>query len=85
MEDLVSKIAMNHYRMSRALRAEAEHSPLSSMPLGDHDDRVKNPNAYSAMFAKTSNTSSSFGGSQRPTGGAKISINGRRGSPPRIS
>jgi hypothetical protein len=52
MEDLVSKIAMNHYRMSRALRAEAERSPLSSMLLGDHDDRVKNLNAYSAMIRK---------------------------------
>jgi hypothetical protein len=55
MEDLVLKVAMNHYRMTRAFRAEAEHSPLSSMLLGDHDDRVKNLGAYSAMIRKDLN------------------------------
>src|SRR6185437_13524995 len=42
MEDIVLKIAMSHYRMSRCFRAEAEHSELAGMLYGDHDDRVKN-------------------------------------------
>jgi len=52
MEDLIVKIAMTYHRMSRALRAEAEHSSLAGMLLGDHDDRIKNLVAYSAMIRK---------------------------------
>src|SRR6185312_4265083 len=52
MEHLLNQIVMNYYRMNRALRAEAEHSPLANMLLGDHDDRVKNLAAYAAMIRK---------------------------------
>jgi len=52
MRDLVMKMAMCYFRGNRAFIAEAEHSPLADMLLGDHDSRVKNLVAYQTMVRK---------------------------------
>jgi len=52
MRDLVMKMAMCYLRGNRGFIAEAEHSPLADMLLGDHDSRVKNLVAYQTMVRK---------------------------------
>jgi hypothetical protein len=52
MRDLVMKMAMCYLRANRAFIAEAEHSPLAEMLLGDHDNRIKNLVGYQAMVRK---------------------------------
>jgi hypothetical protein len=52
MRDLVMKMAMCYFRANRAFIAEAEHSPLADMLLGDHDARIKNLATYQAGIRK---------------------------------